>query len=453
MFHKKFTMGLIGLVLMCSASLLVNCTSRSKQVGVDLANTDIAALIAENEKKVARAYEEQWDILAYRELDKSARHLSNAKKYYSEGMSLGRVANEIGEFDTYYKQAQNLAELRIPRFEGLLAARRRVLDSGVRKIPEESKKLYKLDQDFRELTDNRRVEVKAYSDLQNEYIKLSIITDKNKNLSLAKQQVQYAINNKARRYAPKALNIAELNIKNAENMLDVHLDNPSGYEAHVKNAKLSAAMLAAIVDEQRKANYNLDEATAKKIVVQRGLVEKMNEDLQSKDQELILTEQQVQRKEAELVEAEKEKRFQAALASAQKQFFKSEADVYRQGDKILIRLKKMEFPSGQATVPEKSKQLLDKVAVVAKQLDPQEIIVEGHTDSVGSATVNSKISQERADSVLGYFEGQGIPNSILQSVGYGYEKPLGSNKTKIGRAQNRRVDIWITPAPNLKVTE
>ena len=141
------------------------------------------------------------------------------------------------------------------------------------------------------------------------------------------------------------------------------------------------------------------------------------------------------------------------LDNAQKQFSNTEADVYRQGDKILIRLKKMEFSIGKASVPTKSKKLLDKVALVAKQLGPQEVIVEGHTDSVGTAEVNNKISQQRADSVLGYLENEGISKSILQSVGYGFEKPLSSNKTRTGRAQNRRVDIWITPAPEAKLTE
>ena len=182
-------------------------------------------------------------------------------------------------------------------------------------------------------------------------------------------------------------------------------------------------------------------------------LESSHEEVSKKNKELALSEKESQEKDTELAKAEKEKRFQLALASAQKKFSKSEADVYRQDDKILIRLKKMEFPSGKSDVPEKSKLLLDKVASVAKQLGSQQVIIEGHTDSVGSVEVNSKISQERADSVLSYLEEEGIPNSILQSVGYGFEKPLVSNKTKTGRAQNRRVDIWITPTPATEMTE
>ena len=118
-----------------------------------------------------------------------------------------------------------------------------------------------------------------------------------------------------------------------------------------------------------------------------------------------------------------------------------------------IRLKKIEFPSGKTEVPANSQSLLEKVAEVAKELGSQQIIVEGHTDSVGSAEVNNKISQGRADSVKDFLAQEGIEQSILQSEGHGFDKPLTTNKTKAGRAQNRRVDVWIVPEPVTTVRE
>ena len=76
-------------------------------------------------------------------------------------------------------------------------------------------------------------------------------------------------------------------------------------------------------------------------------------------------------------------------------------------------------------------------------------MIEGHTDSVGGKAINDKLSQNRANAVKEYLQtnGGGISaeSSKIEAVGYGYQKPLATNKTADGRAQNRRVDIVIKP--------
>ena len=74
-----------------------------------------------------------------------------------------------------------------------------------------------------------------------------------------------------------------------------------------------------------------------------------------------------------------------------------------------------------------------------------EIKVEGHTDSLGSAVQNKTISEQRAQAVASYFKSNGFKNIEVQSTGFGFDKPIATNKSKEGRAQNRRVDIIITP--------
>jgi len=73
-----------------------------------------------------------------------------------------------------------------------------------------------------------------------------------------------------------------------------------------------------------------------------------------------------------------------------------------------------------------------------------QITVEGHTDSVGTNEINKDLSVKRAESVKKYLVSQGLPENLtVGTAGYGSEKPLTTNKTKIGRATNRRVDIVI----------
>ena len=67
--------------------------------------------------------------------------------------------------------------------------------------------------------------------------------------------------------------------------------------------------------------------------------------------------------------------------------------------------------------------------------------VEGHTDSVGSNSLNQKLSEERANSVRDFLINEGIDASRLEAVGYGEERPIATNNTRAGRTQNRRVEI------------
>jgi OOP family OmpA-OmpF porin len=69
------------------------------------------------------------------------------------------------------------------------------------------------------------------------------------------------------------------------------------------------------------------------------------------------------------------------------------------------------------------------------------ILIEGHTDSTGNAAYNQSLSLKRANSVADYLAQQGIPRSSMETIGRGESQPIADNKTKAGRAQNRRVEI------------
>ena len=475
MFQKIFKMLFLSVVVLCCASIIIGCASGGHApLNTTEQNTDLNERLAAADRNMAKAYEEQWDILAPDQFRKSAERLEKLKKMNAQGSNFEKVILEFRRFDEEYRNAQSLAESRTSRVEGLLAARRKMLDSGMQKNPAYSSRINRLDQKFRSLADDSKINVNEFSELQNEYTRLTGDVTKTQSLTFAKQQIDFAIKNKAKRYAPRALNKAQLDLRSAESVIETNLQDPTSHEAAIKKANFSAMMLAAVVNEQRKVGYNLDEMAALKIVQQSQKMNELNTDLRKKDEELYYSQSEVQdyqkelestrgevsQREQELLSADEElakaaqeRRFQAALASAQGKFSQNEADVYRQGDKILIRLKKIEFPSGKTEVPANSQPLLEKVAEVAKELGSQQVIVEGHTDSIGSAEVNKEISQGRADSVKDFLAQEGIEQSILQSEGHGFDKPLTSNKTKVGRAQNRRVDVWIVPEPATTVRE
>ena len=102
------------------------------------------------------------------------------------------------------------------------------------------------------------------------------------------------------------------------------------------------------------------------------------------------------------------------------------------------------FDTSKTTIKTASYGLLDEVAQVLSQ-NPQvkKVVIEGHTDSVGGADKNMKLSQGRAEAVRDYLVKKGVPADRLEAKGYGETRPIADNKTAKGREENRRVDFVI----------
>jgi OmpA-OmpF porin, OOP family len=102
------------------------------------------------------------------------------------------------------------------------------------------------------------------------------------------------------------------------------------------------------------------------------------------------------------------------------------------------------FDLGKTTIRPESGSLLDEIATVLKQ-HPEitRVVVEGHTDSTGSARGNLRLSQARAESVVDAIVQRGIEKARLTAKGFGSSRPIASNDTPEGRDANRRVEISI----------
>ena len=99
------------------------------------------------------------------------------------------------------------------------------------------------------------------------------------------------------------------------------------------------------------------------------------------------------------------------------------------------------FDSGRASIKKESFETLNSIAEIMKEFPNSNFRIEGHTDSDGSDALNLKLSKERAASVREYLVTRGLETSRLTSEGYGESKPIASNKTKAGKAKNRRVEV------------
>ncbi|WP_345167250.1 OmpA family protein [Algibacter aquimarinus] len=99
------------------------------------------------------------------------------------------------------------------------------------------------------------------------------------------------------------------------------------------------------------------------------------------------------------------------------------------------------FDTGKSTIKAQSEEVLGDIIGILKEYPTAKFTVEGHTDSVGSEKLNQRLSDSRANSVKEYLINNGIDAFRLSALGYGESKPIDSNKTRAGRANNRRVEI------------
>ena len=102
------------------------------------------------------------------------------------------------------------------------------------------------------------------------------------------------------------------------------------------------------------------------------------------------------------------------------------------------------FDFNKSSLRPEAKTQLDKFAAEMTDMVDTDITVLGHTDNIGSAEANQKVSDQRAQSVSNYLQKKGIAASRIIAEGHSYNDPVADNSTEAGRAQNRRVEIYIS---------
>ena len=111
------------------------------------------------------------------------------------------------------------------------------------------------------------------------------------------------------------------------------------------------------------------------------------------------------------------------------------------GSKVV--LKNLFFASGKAKITKSSQTELDNLLSLLNDIPTLKLEIAGHTDSVGKASSNKKLSSRRAKAVVDFLVKKGISADRLVAKGYGEDKPIASNKTKEGRQQNRRTEFEV----------
>jgi OmpA-OmpF porin, OOP family len=103
------------------------------------------------------------------------------------------------------------------------------------------------------------------------------------------------------------------------------------------------------------------------------------------------------------------------------------------------------FETGKSAIQSESLPIVDQILELMKSDDALKISIEGHTDNVGDAAGNKKLSTDRAKAVVDALIAKGVDKTRMSFIGWGQEKPIADNRSEAGRAQNRRVEIVKVP--------
>ena len=133
---------------------------------------------------------------------------------------------------------------------------------------------------------------------------------------------------------------------------------------------------------------------------------------------------------------------QQQAAELQRQIVELNAKATNRG--LVVTLGDVLFATGRAELKGGVPSNLNTLADFLNKYPKRTVLIEGHTDNVGSASSNLDLSQRRADSVKSYLVGQGIAGSRLAATGKGENAPVAGNDSSTGRQQNRRVEVIIS---------
>ena len=136
-------------------------------------------------------------------------------------------------------------------------------------------------------------------------------------------------------------------------------------------------------------------------------------------------------------------RNQAAMQKFVNEVFCAEAKPVAAAVEQRIVLRGIQFDFDKYNIKPEYQPILDEAVSTLKSKPDVKVVISGHTDNSGTAEYNMGLSERRAKAVLDYFTTKGISASRLQAVGRGLNDPVADNKTKEGRALNRRVELKV----------
>jgi outer membrane protein OmpA-like peptidoglycan-associated protein len=272
-----------------------------------------------------------------------------------------------------------------------------------------------------------------------------------KELVLAREAYHRAILGPASEGAPAELHKAKASLDKAE---EAFADTPNSQKtrdlSYVAERK---AQLANAIAETRRSDRTRQQAEREYLTKQQQMAQKTKDALADTRGELADTERSRKAGVKELGTEHTARLSAESKAAEYKQRAKDAADalaklaaVKEEARGLVITLSgRVLFATNQSMLLPAAQTRLNQVADALLATKERTLIVEGHTDSQGTAAYNFGLSQRRADAVRSYLISRGYPADQIQARGIGKDRPITENSSAEGRANNRRVEIVVEP--------
>lgn len=469
----KTTRGLFGLGLIAAMIAMAGCASSQPKLTQEQVLEQYPQVASLN-SEVKNARTKGAEYLAPESYDVAKKSLIEAMNaaHNNKKDSASEAANEgLKVVSKMKKDTETSRQI----LSDVLSARDRAMKAGV--VTLQGERLAELDKNLKKtstLIEDGNIEKakQRRPKLLASYNQLELIALKQGTADQAKSAISSAKENGAEKYAPKTLAQAEEEMALAVTILDADRTQTAKADTQANKAKWLAEQSAAIAETVKdfdRRDYTMEDVVlwhqAQLSTVNEAIggqlpfnrpsdavvlslktsIENLKSTGASYSKQLAATEKERLAAEKERLAAEAQDRaVEKQFESVQAMFTADEANVYRQRQNVLISAHGFQFPSGVSEIQTGNFPLMNKIIRAIRIFPGARIEVSGHTDSTGADNANKLLSQARAEKVGKFLSDVGeISANRITSVGYGESRPLASNKTLAGRAENRRVEIKI----------
>jgi outer membrane protein OmpA-like peptidoglycan-associated protein len=438
---------------------------------VDLpAGTDPQAKLTETAARLNSDQAKQYDLLSPGHFSDAQKALMEARKQSEKGDPSSEILTDIGRSMAQLQMVEDNGKKGSQTLATILSARSYAkLANADQVVPTEFKSADNQLRSFGEDIEGGgfNPEASKLAKLESRYSDLELLAIKHNALGEAKSLIEKGENDGALHKAPETYNNAKVLYASAARSIEANRRNPGAYKPAVDQSLVSANKLNQVLStmdnsktsemaavqiyeqqQQLKANQtSISEANTQtqeantRTQEANARTQVANTDASNKEAQ---EQQQIQSLEGQNQQYADKEALNQKIASIKAEFSPSEAEVVRDGNKIIVRLKSMKFSTSQFELTTSSLDTLQKVKEMIAAVPVTKVIVEGHTDSIGGEEKNMALSQKRAETIKKYLVSEkSLPEDKVEAKGFGYERPLTTNKTKEGRATNRRVDVVI----------
>jgi len=463
---------LVGLSLACASSKL---TVEKLPV-----SADPTAEIQQLSNVVQQARSAEVDVLSPTWFERASKSLARARSLREQGGSVQETLDAVAKGRAELQKANEFAGVARTTLPDAIAARQAARVAGATSLGDEYAEAEEAFLDLtRDIEDNELVRAQNRRDeVKKEFRALELKSIRDNTLASVRTTLAAAKAKDAARMAPQALATAEAKLKEAETFIAQNRYATEQMNELAQAALFQAKRALALTEYATEAKKRSPETQAldaeaftsaistelggedlrdRPIEEQQRILEAKVGELR-KDRDFLVHRSDLLRSENERLSVElaaergtaeslrSEQQFNQLYAEVQGYFDPKEAEVYKQGSRLLIRLRGVNFPVGDHVLQPEDYQILTKVQMAIRAFGHAHVVVEGHTDSTGSEAVNQRLSEQRAEAVREYMVANNVlPAEDIVAVGRGPSDPLAPNSTAAGRAENRRIDVIVDP--------